>query len=802
MRLFPAPPPSGTLLLVLLTAVLCHAHAQAQVSASLPTHPAAPLELSTSVRDYYVPLSFPGFDAAVVSRVSGFDASGTLLSATTGPIQVRAEPIVPDTGRFAGQKVAVVVIDGTRLRPTTITLNQVTSTGVGATLRVPVAAPEPRIDTVRFGVGEGTEELQLTPQQGIETQVTVRGGPFFPGVRIVLPAPLEVGVPTLSPDGLALSAPVRQPPRPLYELPVGPVFLTLTNIVGGEARKLVTVRGRRPRLSVSEDVVVSAQARETVKVVVEDLSDSARIEIDPAEGSQFARVSVPLGDVSDGSLSFAVDLGALPGLTGRAHLVVINRDNQSSEPRILNLTAAAVPSLAVTGTDKLTPGMPALLTFQVQNSPNVRFEGIGSEYALTVGRQAITLQNAIPDPQGTSLRANVVLPLALAPTVGEELVSDVNLRGPGLPLTGLNGLVTISALPIIEAPTQITLRPGESRALSLQGRRLGKLELRGTPGVQVTAQDMKVEVGTATIQALRTAQPGSVERVEGFRGMSGAGVDVRIASWLDYPQLAEHARYRSGDEETRSFRNSDTVEVSPGKELRFSIAPIQSLPAEGEMVRAQVVREGAVVWADSALVLPGSAGEFRRSFKPSDVFQHGEEFTLTMTGQGGAYTQQRFRLKYERGFFCRGCIKVHTGVSAVQMPLGRQARDRYSDGLFKGVTLGLSVPFDEAANYWNGDYVRIIALFTASEPPALAAEEEEDEAEAGVFGGLAAQQEDEAEEKREGLAFGLSGGVLLWETLFLTLGWDNRGDDFREGLVFSFGGTVDVSSLPGLLRRR
>jgi hypothetical protein len=216
------------------------------------------------------------------------------------------------------------------------------------------------------------------------------------------------------------------------------------------------------------------------------------------------------------------------------------------------------------------------------------------------------------------------------------------------------------------------------------------------------------------------------------------------------------------------------------------------------LVRAQIVREGTVVWADSALVLPGSPGEFRRFFKPSDVFQHGEEFTLTVTGQGGAYTQQRFRLKYERGFFCRGCIKVHTGVSAVQMPLGHQARERYSDGLFKGVTLGLSVPFDEVANYWNGDYVRLIALFTASEPPALPAAA----ADSATAAGVAAQQEEQAEEEREGLAFGLSGGVLLWETLFLTLGWDNRGDDFREGLVFSFGGTVDVSSLPGLLRRR
>jgi hypothetical protein len=754
------------------------------------------VELSTTQREHHVPLSFPGFDATPVKRVTGFDANGRQLSATNGSIQVRDVPIEPEPG----QKAAVVVIGGPDLQPTTITLNLVGDNGVLAILRLPIAAPEPRIESVRFGDGAGTETLQLTPQQRVETQVTVRGGPFFPGARIALPAPLEVTTPTLSADGQVLTATVRQPARPLHELPVGPVSLLLTNEAGGKARTLVTLMGRRPRLAVPEPVVVSAQARETVKLVVEDLSDSARVEITPDQNADFVSFPVPLGDVSDGNVSFAADLGALSAATGRARVVVINRDNQASDPVILDLTAAARPSLSITGADKLTPGVPALLTFAVQNSPGVRFEGLGSEYQLLVDRTVVLTPDAKPDVQKTTLRATVVLPMDLAPTVGEDLVSQVNLRGPGLPPEGLNGQVTISALPLIESPTEITLRPGESRAFAVQGRRLARLELRGTSTVQVTAQDMKQEIGTATVQALRTAQPGTVQRVEGFRDAQGAGLNVRIASWLDYPQLAQGARYQSGTGELQRFSGADTLEVSPRREMRFSIAPIETLPAEGELIRAQIVREGTVVWQDSALVLPGASGDFRRSFTPGDVFAHGQEFTLTMTGQGGAYIQQRFRLRYERGFRCDGCARVHTGVSAVQIPLGRQARDRYGDGLFSGVTLGVSFPFDEAANYWNSDFLRVIALFTASEPPALPAEDTEGEE--AALGSIGAQQEGGDEEDREGLAFGLSGGVLLWETLFFTAGWDTRGDDFREGLVFSFGGTIDLSSIPGLLRRR
>lgn len=800
MRLSPPRPHRGTLLLAVITASLVHLHAGAQTAPQppnpLPPQPAPAVELSTTQREHHVPLSFPGFDATPVKRVTGFDANGRQLSATNGSIQVRDVPIEPEPG----QKAAVVVIGGPDLQPTTITLNLVGDNGVLAILRLPIAAPEPRIESVRFGDGAGTETLQLTPQQRVETQVTVRGGPFFPGARIALPAPLEVTTPTLSADGQVLTATVRQPARPLHELPVGPVSLLLTNEAGGKARTLVTLMGRRPRLAVPEPVVVSAQARETVKLVVEDLSDSARVEITPDQNADFVSFPVPLGDVSDGNVSFAADLGALSAATGRARVVVINRDNQASDPVILDLTAAARPSLSITGADKLTPGVPALLTFAVQNSPGVRFEGLGSEYQLLVDRTVVLTPDAKPDVQKTTLRATVVLPMDLAPTVGEDLVSQVNLRGPGLPPEGLNGQVTISALPLIESPTEITLRPGESRAFAVQGRRLARLELRGTSTVQVTAQDMKQEIGTATVQALRTAQPGTVQRVEGFRDAQGAGLNVRIASWLDYPQLAQGARYQSGTGELQRFSGADTLEVSPRREMRFSIAPIETLPAEGELIRAQIVREGTVVWQDSALVLPGASGDFRRSFTPGDVFAHGQEFTLTMTGQGGAYIQQRFRLRYERGFRCDGCARVHTGVSAVQIPLGRQARDRYGDGLFSGVTLGVSFPFDEAANYWNSDFLRVIALFTASEPPALPAEDTEGEE--AALGSIGAQQEGGDEEDREGLAFGLSGGVLLWETLFFTAGWDTRGDDFREGLVFSFGGTIDLSSIPGLLRRR
>lgn len=787
-----------------LAGLLTAAPAGAQNPAPVPIHSAAPLVLAAGERAYSVPLAFPGFDPATVIRVHAFGATGNLLP---DAVRVQPQPVVADAGAYVGQKVAVVSVDGTRQDPTTIVLDLVGPSGVAATLRVPLAAPKPDIGSVVFGPGVGTAELALRPRERVETRVTVRGGPFYRDARIVLPAPLEVETDPVGDDRTVLTGTIRQPERALHELPVGSVTLSLANTVGGEARTLVTLRGPRPYVAPPERVTVSGQAREAVKLVIENVSDAARVEIEAERDVAFAPISVPLADVVTETLSFEVEIPALANPTAAARVRVVNRDNSLSDPVELRLVRAAVPTLAISGADRLTPGVPAAVTFQAQNDPGLRFTGLGTQYLLSVGGIAVPLQGAVTDPQKTALRATIVLPMELAPTVGEEVVSAVELRGPDLPDNRLDGLMTVSALPLIELPTHVTLRPGESRVVALQGRRLSKLELRGTLAVQVTAQEMKHEIGTATISALRTAQPGAVERVEGFRDVQAAGLNVRIVPWLEHPTLAEHARYRSGEAAVQPFRGRDTLEVSPGKEMRFSITPISTVPAEGELVRAQIAREGTVVWQDSVLVLPGTGGEFRRSFTPGDVFPHGQEFTLTMTGQGGAFVQQRFRLKYERGFFCSGCVKVHTGVAAVQMPIGGPARDRYSDGLFSGVTLGFSVPWDEVANHFNFEFVRLIALATASTPPALPEEEEEDEAEsaaaADLFPTVAAQQEDEEDaEPRQGIALGASFGVLLWETIFFTAGWDTRGDDFQEGLVFSFGGTLDLSSIPGLLRRQ
>ena len=786
-----------------LAACALGAPARAQAPATIPIQTVTPVILNMGVHQYQVPLAFSGFDPAAVDRVSGFNATGNALPAE---IQVEQQPVVPATGVHAGRRVAVVTVDGTNLTPTTISLDLVASTGaVLATLRVPLAAPVPAISGVFFGPGAGLPELSLQPLKVVDTPVTVRGGPFFPKARITLPAPLEVGPATVSAGGTVLTAVVRQPAQALYQLPVGTVSLVVGNTVGGEAKTLVTLRGPTPSITSSPPITVSGQARETLTLSVSDISDTSRVEIHAGENVSFATISQPLADVSSPTISFEVDLPALAKATATARVQVVNRDNQMSAPVTLTLLAAPRATLSITGSDKLTPTLPAAVTFQAQNDPGLRFTGTATEYMFSVNGKSVELQDPVVDPSEMALRATVELPIALAPTVGAEVVVPARLRGDGLG-EGLNGTVTIAALPVIEWPREVTLRPGESRMIPLRGRRLSRMELRGSASVQVTAQDLKQEIGTATITALRTAQPGSVERVEGFRDVEGAAMAVRIGSWLDHPLMEAHARYRSSGGGAEPFKTTDTLEVSPGKAMRFSIVDIPGLPAEGELVRAQIVREGTVVWQDSVLVLPGAASDFRRSFTPGDVFPHGQEFTLTMTGQGGAYIQQRFRTKYERGLFCYTCVKVHTGVTAVQVPLGGPARDRYSDGLFTGVTLGLSFPLDEVANYANSDFARLILLGTVSIPPALPVEAEEGEAEPAALGISRAvgvqQEDDEEEEPRQSVVLGLSGGVLLWETLFFTAGWDARGDDFSEGLIFSFGGTVDLSSIPGLLRRQ
>jgi hypothetical protein len=801
MRLIPTTAARRWAAAAALAALPLAAPARAQAPTTIPVHAATPLVLDPGVRQYEVPLAFPGFDPAAVERVSGFNATGNALPST---VQVEQQPGAPTTGVHAGRKVAAITVDGANLAPTTIVLDLVGSTGaVLATLRVPLAAPEPTISGVFFGPGAGMPELSLQPLQVVETQVTVRGGPFFPKARIALPAPLEVGPATVSSGGTVLTAVVRQPAQALYQLPVGTVPLSIGNAVGGEAKTMVTLRGPSPDITSAGQITVSGQARETVTLSVSDISDTSRVEIRAGENVSFATISQPLADVSSPTISFEVDLPALAKATGTALVQVVNRDNAMSAPVTLRLLAAPRATLSITGSDKLTPTVPAALTFQAQNDPGVRFTGVATEYMFSVNGKTVELHEPVVDPLQTALRATVELPIDLAPTVDSEVVIPARLRGDGLG-EGLNGTITIAALPVIESPQQVTLRPGESRMIPLRGRRLSRMELRGSTNVQVTAQDLKQEIGTASITALRTAQPGTVERVEGFRDVESATMAVRIGSWLDHPVMAAHARYRSGEGEAQPFKTTDTLEVSPGKAMRFSIQEIAGLPAEGELVRAQIVREGTIVWQDSVLVLPGAAGDFRRSFTPGDVFPHGQEFTLTMTGQGGAYVQQRFRTKYERGLICYTCVKVHTGVTAVQVPLGGPARDRYSDGLFTGVTLGLSFPLDEVANYANSDFARLIFLGTISIPPALPVEEE-GEAEPVAVGSspaIGAQQDEDEDEPRQSVVLGLSGGVLLWETLFFTAGWDARGDDFSEGFIFSLGGTVDLSSIPGLLRRQ
>jgi hypothetical protein len=324
--------------------------------------------------------------------------------------------------------------------------------------------------------------------------------------------------------------------------------------------------------------------------------------------------------------------------------------------------------------------------------------------------------------------------------------------------------------------------------------------MRGTETIRVNAQVFGQETGTVTLQAIPTAQVGTTERVEGFRGSSSAGLTVQVVSWLPYPVLARIAKYRVGND-VHPFNPSDTLEVSPGKELRFRIDATNLVPPEGELVRASIVKDGTVVWQDSVFV-HGTAVDFPRAFQPGTAFDHGQEFSLTLTGQGGAFVQQRFRLRYERGLVCGRCIRGHSGVSAVQVPLFSTARREFSDGLFTGVMLGASHPLDGLANWLNGDYVRLIALVSASKPP-LTAEEEAAEAEGSVSirQSVSVSQEDEQEEREERLAYGFSGGLLFFESIFLTVGSDSRGDNFREGLHVSFGGSFDLAALPGLLKR-
>ncbi|HEX8273103.1 MAG TPA: hypothetical protein VF615_10725 [Longimicrobiaceae bacterium] len=779
----------------------------AQDRPGISMHTAAPLILSPDVTDYVVPLGFQGFNAIPVAQVKLSEVpSGTpLRTDPSEPIRVVASVDQPTSGPYAGQKVTVLRIEAARVVPRTVGMDLMDAQGaVLALVRIPLAAPVPQVSRVEYEEGGvAANHLAVRPQEQVRTRLRLRGGPFLPGARIELPRPFVVTMDPVT-DPATLTATVLQPARPLYEIPVGELPLKLANEVGGEARTLVRVQGPQPRiLQPTDAVTVSDQSIETFKFDIPGLADSARIELSPAAGAAFPPVSVQLGDVSGETVTFSADLPARAGASVLAR--VVNPDNNTGET-VVRLLPAQAATLKIQGTDRLVPGVPAALSFEPQNPAQFQFTGSGGEYALSVGSQSVTLLEPVIDPRKTVLRATVVLPQTLASEAG-DVVRAVRLTGDGLARGGLDGLVTVGALPMIESPRVVRLRPGESRTVPVLGKRLANVEFRGTDAVRVARQELKQETGSVTMEAVRTARVGAEERVEGFQGVPGAGIVVRVVPWLDHPVLESNTRFRSGpDEAFRKFAPGDTLSVSPGRELRFQVDAISDLSDEGELVRAQIQKEGAVVWQDSVLALPDKPTLFQRGFVPGTVFEPGQEFSLTLTSQGGAFVQQRFRTRYERGLVCLRCAKVHTGLAAVQMPVGGRARDRFSDGVFNGVTVGLSLPWDAVANRFKGDYVQWMLLLSASDPPSIA-DDQSEEGEEGEEGGAAvgsarfsraAQDEDEAER----LAFGMGLGFLFFDGVFLTLGWDDRGDGFQEGLHLSFGGSMDLTSIPGLLRRR
>lgn len=774
----------------------------AQASTPPPVHAAREVILSGQQSEVEIPLSFSGFDPSAVINVLVYNATGQALKAGEG---ARLKEITLATsGPYAGQRVARLYTDA-GISPQKLILELRNPSNAVAFIHVPFVAPRPQVTKVEFIRG-GTvvPSFSVIPNQRVTTQVRVTGGPFLPGTKLEMPKPFEVGDdPVVTKD--QVTATVVQPARPSYEIPVGSVLLSITNTRGGESQQVpLDLRGEQaPQvLDLTSGIAVSAESRETFTLTVNNIADSAQVEIQESEGIKFASINLPLGDLTGETVTLSADLPPLNNrnVPGNVRIRVVNHDGSVGE-RMVRVYSAPRPTLKVTGPEKLTLGVPTAVVFEPQNSPAALFSGSPGEYTLSIHGNAIELADAEFDTQRSSMRATVNVPVTLGSETADEVSRTVRLHGPGLPSGALEGLITLSGVPMIEAPTTVVpLRPGETRAVSIRGRRLSKVEMRGTETIRVNAQAFGQETGTVTLQAIPTAQVGTTGRVEGFRGSSSAGLTVQVVSWLPHPDLARIAMYQV-DNKTHRFNPSDTLEVSPGKELRFRIDATDLVPPEGELVRASIVKEGTVVWQDSVFV-HGTAVDFPRAFQPGTVFDHGQEFSLTLTGQGGAFVQQRFRLRYERGLVCGRCIRGHSGVSAVQVPLFSAARREFSDGLFTGVMLGASHSWDGLANRLNGDYVRFIVLISASKPPLTEAEEAaEAEASASVRRSVSVSQEEGQQQRQERLAYGISTGFLFFDSIFLTAGSDSRGDNLREGLHVSFGGSFDLTALPGLLRR-
>jgi hypothetical protein len=437
-----------------------------------PVHTAREVILNPAQSEVEVPLAFSGFDPSTVSEVRLFNAANQQLTAEAGA-RVK-EIIVANSGPYAGQRVVVLYTDINKLAPQKLVLELRSPSSVMAFIHVPFVAPQPQVDSVKFDhEGTAATSLLVTPGKRRTTRVRIFGGPFLTGTKLELPKPFEVGDPVVTTD--LVTATVVQTDRPSYEIPIGPVLLSIANTRGGESQQVpINVQGEKaPQvLELSSGIAVSGESRESFTLTVNNIADSARVEIQKVEGIDFADIALPLGDLTGETVTLTTDLPPLltNHVSGSVRVRVVNRDNTVGE-QVVPVRSAPRPTLKVTGAEKLTLSVPTPVAFEPQNSPAALFTGPPGAYTLTINDQDVKLQDVGFDIQRTVMRATVNVPETHGSQSADEVTRTVVLHGPGLPGGALQGLVTLVGIPVIESPTIVPLRPGEIRAVPIRGRR-------------------------------------------------------------------------------------------------------------------------------------------------------------------------------------------------------------------------------------------------------------------------------------------------------------------------------------------
>lgn len=765
-----------------------------------------------------VGLAVGPFSPEQVVQVTLTDAATGYRLDPAGAVQCANGCVPSGTGP---DKAITLQIDGNQASPGRVSINLFAPEGKYLTsFLLPLAAPDPAVQSVDFVDRAGNVALHLTVDEARSRElgrVRVRGLDFRKGATIELPAPFEVVTdPVTSPTELTGVVRLQSPGLPMHAIPRGDVQLRVRNTEGGAHARTVQVRGPAPEIRLPVRAVdVAAGANSTVNLLVHNLADRSRVEILPFPGGRytFEPTGFGLPDVTSETVSGSVYLPALPTLQDSARVRVVNADGTEDEA-VLRLNRAASPTLKVTNPAIVYPGRPATITLAPEDA-SIRFQDARDAYTVRIDGTPVKLEHVVPALDGKSLQATLSLPTAFAPSVGPDVTRRIELHSPRLGASGLQGQLKVGAVPQVRTPKEVLLRPGESRSVPVSGEYLAGLELVSTDTVTVVKHELKERTGFLTLQASQYAAVGSTHQVvtpDGTEDGPVASLPVRIISWLSSEQLQEGGAYSvGGTAELHPLRPDRILEVDPDEPLSFWVEGPASQGGTTELVKGSISKDGQVIWQDSVFVQgDGTPARFNRTFRPEDGFSDGQEFALVLSAQGGAFVRQRFRLEYEREFLCDGCVGVLTGISAIQIPLGKDARREFQSGLFNGVSMGFSLPLDRVANAIDSDNVRLLIVLTASDPlkapadsAATGAEPEGVATASRMAAGSALRQEEgEASDAATPLAYGIGTGVHLFNALMVVGGWDSRGDSFGEGFYVSIGGGIDMAKITQFLQRR